>query len=167
MRVLRIRHNPTRRLPEQHLGFLIGDAAPVLHVGDADPTADNFALLRSLPPVDLAFLPFWYVSDADNRRMVADAIRPRRVVAMHVPPGDVAKVEAALRSVNVRAVIAATRARPSGRSSADSASASCLSTTAGSIRIARTAGANAAASATADMNPPTRTIVGQSVGSMP
>ena len=37
VRVLRIRHNPSRRLPEQHLGFLIGDSAPVLHVGDAIP----------------------------------------------------------------------------------------------------------------------------------
>ena len=108
VQVLRIRHNPTRRLPEQHVGFLIGGASPVLHVGDADPKTDNFALLRSLPPIDLAFLPFWYVSDADNRQMVADVIRPRRIVAMHVPPVDVAKVEAALRSVNVRAVIAAT-----------------------------------------------------------
>ena len=49
---------PVATPPEQHLGFLIGDSAPVLHVGDADPAADNFALLRSLPPIDLAFLPF-------------------------------------------------------------------------------------------------------------
>jgi L-ascorbate metabolism protein UlaG (beta-lactamase superfamily) len=104
--VLRIRHNPTRRLPEQHVGFLIGSAAPVLHVGDADPKADNFALLKALPAVDLAFLPFWYVSDVDNRRMVAETIRPRRTVAMHVPPGDVSKIEAALRTANVAAVIA-------------------------------------------------------------
>jgi L-ascorbate metabolism protein UlaG (beta-lactamase superfamily) len=104
--VLRIRHNPTRRLPEQHVGFLIGGAVPVLHVGDADPKADNFEVLENLPAVDLAFLPFWYVSDTDNRQMVAATIRPRRVVAMHVPPGDVSKVDVALRSGSVAAVLA-------------------------------------------------------------
>ena len=105
--VLRIRHNPARRLPEQHVGFLIGGAAPVLHVGDADPKADNFARLRSLPAVDLAFLPFWYVTDATNRLMVGEAIRPRRIVAMHVPPRDAAEVASSLREARVRAVVAA------------------------------------------------------------
>jgi L-ascorbate metabolism protein UlaG (beta-lactamase superfamily) len=100
LRVLRLRHNPTRRLPEQHLGFLIGDSKAVLHVGDADPSADNFALLKTLPPVDLAFLPFWYVSDDANRRVVAESIRPRRIVAMHVPPADAAKVAPTLRATN-------------------------------------------------------------------
>ena len=52
IRVLRIRHNPTRRLPEQHVGFLVGEPTAVLHTGDADPAADNFALLCNLPPVD-------------------------------------------------------------------------------------------------------------------
>ena len=49
VRVLRIRHNPSRRFPEQHVGFLIGDSATVLHVGDADRNADNFTVLRGLP----------------------------------------------------------------------------------------------------------------------
>ncbi len=74
VRVLRIRHNPTRRLPEQHLGFLIGEATPALDVGDADPAGDNFGLLRNLPKVDVALLPFWYVLDDARRRFVADAI---------------------------------------------------------------------------------------------
>jgi L-ascorbate metabolism protein UlaG (beta-lactamase superfamily) len=107
VRVLRIRHNPSRRLPEQHLGFLVGGAPTVLHVGDADPTPDNLALLKTLPSIDVALLPFWYVSDAGNRQLVADAIRPRRVVAMHVPPGDAATVAAALRAANVSAEVAA------------------------------------------------------------
>jgi L-ascorbate metabolism protein UlaG (beta-lactamase superfamily) len=104
--VLRLRHNPARRLPEQHVGFLIGATAPALHVGDADPAIDNFAGLKSLPPVDLAFLPFWYVADAANRRVVADAIRPGRIVAMHVPPPDADTIAAALRGANVAAVLA-------------------------------------------------------------
>lgn len=90
--VLRIRHNAARRLPEQHVGFLLGDAAPILHVGDADPVADNFTVLRRLPEPDVALLPFWYVTDAQGRAMVHAAIRPRRVVAMHAPPADVTQI---------------------------------------------------------------------------
>jgi L-ascorbate metabolism protein UlaG (beta-lactamase superfamily) len=106
VQVLRIRHNPARRLPEQHVGFLIGSEAPALHVGDADPAADNFTLLRSLPRIDLAFLPFWYVADEANRRFVADSIRPRRIVAMHIPPGDSKQVEASLRAGKTGAAVA-------------------------------------------------------------
>jgi len=105
VRVLRLRHNPSPRLPEQHVGFLIGDSTPVLHVGDADPAADNFALLRALPRVDLALLPFWYVLDPTNRRLVADVIGPRQVVGMHLPPGDAGRVAAALREANVPVVL--------------------------------------------------------------
>ena len=88
--VLRIRHNPTRRLPEQHVGFLVEGCRTVLHSGDADPKADNFSLLRSLPPVDTALLPFWYVMDDGNRRFVTSSIGPRRILGMHLPPSDAA-----------------------------------------------------------------------------
>jgi L-ascorbate metabolism protein UlaG (beta-lactamase superfamily) len=107
VRVLRIRHNPSRRLPEQHLGFLIGTTSTVLHVGDADPAANNFELLRGLPSVGVALLPFWYVSDDANRRFVAESIRPAAVVAMHLPPVDAEKIVAALRRANVNADVAA------------------------------------------------------------
>ena len=110
--VLRIRHNPSRRFPEQHVGFLIGDTTPVLHVGDADPAADNFAVLKTLPPVYIGLLPFWYLTGESGRSVVADAIRPRRIVAMHLPPEDAAKVEAQLRAANVRAVVAARPGTP-------------------------------------------------------
>jgi L-ascorbate metabolism protein UlaG (beta-lactamase superfamily) len=105
VRVLRIRHNPTRRLPEQHVGFLIGEKAPVLHVGDADPAADNFVLLRSLPRVDVALLPFWYLHDAASRRFVADSIAPRQIVAVHLPPADAARVARTLREAGANVLL--------------------------------------------------------------
>lgn len=103
--VLRVRHNPARRLPEQHVGFLVGTRTPVLHVGDADPAADNFSALSTLPRVDHAVLPFWYVLDEASRAMVATVIRPRQIVAVHVPPADAERVERALREAGVRASV--------------------------------------------------------------
>ena len=93
------------RIPEQHVGFLIGTANPVLHVGDADPTSANFALLRQLPAVDLALLPFWYVQSDANRRMVAESIRPKRIVGMHLPPLEWPAVSDKLRAAGVPAVL--------------------------------------------------------------
>ena len=112
--VLRIRHNPTRRLPEQHVGFLIGSDAPVLHVGDADPAIDNFALLKSLGGVDVALLPFWYLTGDANRLVVTNAIQPRRIVAMHVPLQDVEKVSQQVRAAGLPAEVAATPGTPLG-----------------------------------------------------
>ena len=81
-------------------------SAPVLHVGDADPAADNFRLLRGLPRVDLALLPFWYVTDDGNSALVARAIRPRRIVLMHVPPVDASQVAADVARVAMPVVVA-------------------------------------------------------------
>ena len=105
VRVLGMRHNPSRRYPEQHIGFLVGEVAPVLHVGDADPRPDNFGSLRGAPKADLALLPFWYLSEDTTRAMVRDVIAPRRMAAMHVPPRDAASVTAALQNAHVPAVV--------------------------------------------------------------
>lgn len=97
--VLRIRHNPTRRLPAQHVGFVVEGCRTVLHTGDADPVADNFSVLRALPQIDTALLPFWYVLDERNRRFVASSINPARILAMHLPPEDAADVTRRLAAV--------------------------------------------------------------------
>lgn len=114
IRVLRIRHNPARRLPEQHVGFLIGDRQTVLHVGDADPSPDNFSLLAELPRVDVALLPYWYVLGEESRRFVARSINPRRIVAMHMPPDEAGALGRALggTSLVVSAPDAAGALRP-------------------------------------------------------
>jgi L-ascorbate metabolism protein UlaG (beta-lactamase superfamily) len=108
IRVLRIRHNPARRFPEQHVGFLVGEAPAVLHVGDADPDRGNFALLESLPAIDVALVPHWYLQTDANRTLVRDVIRPRRIVAMHMPATEADAVRRSFAAAGVTAALLAT-----------------------------------------------------------
>lgn len=94
--VLRIRHSPARRMPEQHAGFLIEGCQRVLHTGDADPQADNFRVLEDLPRVDVGLLPYWYLLGEKSRGFVQASIRPGRVLAMHIPPGEAEDVASKL-----------------------------------------------------------------------
>jgi L-ascorbate metabolism protein UlaG (beta-lactamase superfamily) len=98
--VLRIRHNPTRRLPEEHVGFLIEGTRTALHVGDADPSAANFNLLAGLPAVDVALVPFWFLTNATTARTtVAGVMKPKHVVGLHLPSAD---AEDAVRTLRER-----------------------------------------------------------------
>ena len=77
-------------------------ARTVLHVGDADPAADNFALLATLPRVDVALLPYWYVLTDNSRRFVAASIAPRRIVAMHMPVAERGALTQALAGTELK-----------------------------------------------------------------
>jgi L-ascorbate metabolism protein UlaG (beta-lactamase superfamily) len=92
--VLRIRHNPSRNFPSEHLGYLIEvGGRRVIHVGDAEPALDNFQLVERMPAgVDVALVPFWYLTSATGREIVRRQMRATLVVAMHVPPEDLAEV---------------------------------------------------------------------------
>jgi L-ascorbate metabolism protein UlaG (beta-lactamase superfamily) len=96
--VLRLRHS-ARRLPEQHVGFLIEGCRTLLHVGDADSDDENFAMLRKLPAVQVGVLPYWYMLEDQERQFVARAIRPSRIVGMHLPPEEAKDVSAKVASV--------------------------------------------------------------------
>jgi len=107
---IRLRHNPARRTPEQHLGFLVEGCQVIFHAGDANPDASNFSALRGLSPIDVALLPYWYLDGAANRDFVAEAIAPARIFAVHVPQAERAGVAQALRSVPRAALLPASRA---------------------------------------------------------
>jgi L-ascorbate metabolism protein UlaG (beta-lactamase superfamily) len=93
--LVRLRHNPSRNFPTQHVGQAVRlGGRLVLHVGDADPTADNFRAAEALAPVDVALVPFWYVISEDGRRILREQLRSKRVVALHVPPADAPETRA-------------------------------------------------------------------------
>lgn len=97
--VLRIRHNPTRRLPEEHVGFLVEGCRTLLHVGDADPQPDNFRVLAGRPRVEVALLPFWFMTTDGARAFVSGSIDPARVIAVHIPPRDADSVTTSLSTL--------------------------------------------------------------------
>ena len=91
--VLDLPHNPTRTPRAQNVGYLIRvNGLTILHVGDADPTAERYAP-HKLPAerIDVAILPTWYLTGSSE--MVRRHIAPRRVLASHVWEGDTTKIK--------------------------------------------------------------------------
>jgi L-ascorbate metabolism protein UlaG (beta-lactamase superfamily) len=80
-------HGTGRHSTIQNLGHLVrlGGKA-LLHLGDAD--ADP-AILGKLnlddKGIDVAFLPMWFLIGNDGPAVVREDIKPRHIVAVHMP----------------------------------------------------------------------------------
>lgn len=77
-----------REIPVQNLGFLILlENKKLLHVGDTSANQKDFEIYDLVQEqIDIAFIPFWYLTDPDTKTIVPNAIHPNRIVVMHVPP---------------------------------------------------------------------------------
>lgn len=73
----------------EHLGYVVDlGGRRVLHVGDAELSEATLAPLRlDTARIDVALLPAWVVTNRENRRLIERWIRPRQVVAFHLPQG--------------------------------------------------------------------------------
>ena len=88
----------------EHLGYIVElGGRRVLHLGDAELTEETLAPLRlDTARVDVALIPSWVVADRGGRAIIERWIRPRQIVAFHLPAArDVAErvrreVEAAM-----------------------------------------------------------------------
>ncbi|MDX1643244.1 MAG: MBL fold metallo-hydrolase [Thermoanaerobaculia bacterium] len=82
-------HHGRERPDIQNLGLLIEICGlTVLHVGDTEADADDLrrAGLAGLEP-DVALLPSWFLRPGPWEAAV-EVLRPRRIVAMHLPEAD-------------------------------------------------------------------------------
>lgn len=85
----------------EHLGYIVElGGRRVLHVGDAELSEATLAPLGlDTTRIDVALLPAWVVTNQENQRLIERWIRPRQVVAFHLPQGagadDERKVQAA------------------------------------------------------------------------
>lgn len=100
---LRLPHAGGARAREvQNLGHLIDvGGVRVLHVGDADldsgPLAGYGLASRG---IDVALIPYWWLGSAEMLAQVRERLGDARLVAMHVPPGEVKDVAARLAALD-------------------------------------------------------------------
>jgi L-ascorbate metabolism protein UlaG (beta-lactamase superfamily) len=96
---LNLRHTGQENQDVQNIGHLIEmGGVKILHVGDAEPTADNFAAY-GLPAreIDVALVPYWYFSNEQSQRVLLEQIRPRHVLTFHIPEREKQKFTAAMK----------------------------------------------------------------------
>ena len=101
--VLGLRHGGEEARAVQNLGYVVHLGGwKLLHVGDADATEENhrnFHLERE--GIDVAFLPFWYLLTADGQRVVRTYIRPKHIIAVHIPNASASELQKAFMDIKV------------------------------------------------------------------
>ena len=77
----------------QNLGQIIRvGGVKLLHVGDSyAPKGDFQSFQWEKENLDVAFLPFWYLAFDEGKALVEEHIRPKWIVAMHIPPSELDK----------------------------------------------------------------------------
>jgi len=106
--LLRLPHaGGARTASVENLGLiLVLGGVRVLHVGDAE--RDDAALERLDPAalaLDLALVPYWWLDGAAGVARVRAHTGAREIVAMHVPPAEVAEVKARLAALDPRLIL--------------------------------------------------------------
>ena len=98
IKILGLRHSGSNFTWIQNLGHVIEiGGKKLLHIGDADMTAENFSSFRLHEEnIDIAFIPYWFLFSANGRSLVLDQFRPKQIIAVHVPP---AEAETATREI--------------------------------------------------------------------
>lgn len=83
-----------------NLGHLIQmGGLELLHVGDADPTLDNFAPYGLAGRgIDVAFVPYWFFGTTAAAEVLRGQIKARIVVACHVPASEADKLGELLKA---------------------------------------------------------------------
>jgi L-ascorbate metabolism protein UlaG (beta-lactamase superfamily) len=86
----RLEHGGKNSADVQNLGHVIEmGGVRLLHVGDAEPTAENFAPYDlEKRAIDVAFVPYWFFGTPEGSRVLHEKIHARTVVACHVPPSE-------------------------------------------------------------------------------
>ena len=86
--VVDMHHGMDRRPPTQNHGFVLElGGLRILHMGDTEVTAEELEELDLGGPIDLAFVPGWYLDAQPWKGALDETIQPKKIVVMHLAPG--------------------------------------------------------------------------------
>lgn len=107
LKVQRVSHGRGRFAEIQNLGHLVTLGGwKILHIGDSDAGEAEFKRFGwRKEKIDVAFIPFWYLTDKKGSEVIRRYVRPRLVVAMHIPPVELEQRTAEIRATFPDAVI--------------------------------------------------------------
>lgn len=88
VQLLGVGHGTGRHETVQNLGHVIAvGGKKVLHIGDA--STEDASILEAFnlddAKIDLAFLPVWFLTSDEGAAIVRQHIKPRHIVAVHMP----------------------------------------------------------------------------------
>src|SRR5688572_19497274 len=99
IKFLGLRHSGENFKGIQNLGHVIEvGGRKLLHIGDADMTAENFAAFNlAKERIDVAFIPYWFLISEEGRKLVREQFNAKNIIAVHIPPDEAQKVIDQLR----------------------------------------------------------------------
>ncbi len=106
VKFLGLRHGGERFKWIENFGHLIEiGGKKLLHIGDADMTAENFAAFNlARENIDIAFIPAWFLTSEDGRRLVKEQFNPKQIIAVHMST-DSAKSSEQLKKDNPGVIV--------------------------------------------------------------
>jgi L-ascorbate metabolism protein UlaG (beta-lactamase superfamily) len=108
LELLRLPHSGGARTASvENLGHVIElGGARVLHVGDADAeVAELAAYALAESKIDVALVPYWWLGDARGLELARKVTGAKHLVAVHVPPKEVAEVKAHLAQLDPQLLV--------------------------------------------------------------
>lgn len=94
VRFLGLRHGGENFRSVQNFGHLIEiGGKKLLHLGDADMTAENFSAFNlSKENIDVAFIPYWFLLSENGRKLVKEQFNPKQIIAVHISPNEAEEI---------------------------------------------------------------------------
>lgn len=107
---LALSHGSGNMAEVTNLGFLLEvNGKRLLHLGDAELNEKSQGpLAKHAIEVDTACVPYWWLLDKDGREFLDHILKPKSVVAVHIPPAEVEEIAHKIR-VHMPEVVVFTR----------------------------------------------------------
>ncbi len=107
VRMVRIAHGGARWSAMQNVGHIVElGGMKFLHIGDPSYGKKDFERLQLFRDnIDVAILPFWFLTAAKGREIVDKLIKPAYLIAVHVPPNDVNSITREIAKYYPEAVV--------------------------------------------------------------